>query len=471
MEKSTTDFNLNTSGLIQSLVITSDPQYPWTDCTDDSGRPFQNCSIRNVSPCILPGSSENRATRRIRSQALIREQYENINSYTEHSDRVNRPSAVIINGDITEFGHNESYHPERQWDTMNDLFRVLRRPYYYGLGNHDIENNFGHCFDNSCFKSSMDNLRIHIGNRVPSNQSDINIRMGDPIVPAYFNGSFAYVVNFDRICSIQLNNYPTMEARTLAIHLHENLSWLRNQLQIAREQGRIIIIHVHQTGMLTPTYRNLFQEFGVVAIFGGHLHNNLGHYSTYNNIPVFLSGSASQRTYLILEQWTDRLDIYAVRCNDWINHRQLVRSIPVLITGRFKIRVASNSNYGLSKLNNNNVELWGGNYSDFWDVEYHPQKQAHIIKFATTQSNLVLAWKASINDRLVVATPFNSAYDEQYWILEPVNNGYIFKSKINPNLVLTVDRIIWNGQNMIVSELAPLSSSDINRQIFLLQSS
>ncbi|MDY7965720.1 hypothetical protein U0F29_32050, partial [Bacillus thuringiensis] len=94
--------NFNTSGLIQSLAITSDPQYPWSDCTDDGGRPFQNCSIRNVSPCILPGSSEDRATRRRRSEALIREQYENINSYTEHSDRINRPAAVIINGDITE---------------------------------------------------------------------------------------------------------------------------------------------------------------------------------------------------------------------------------------------------------------------------------------------------------------------------------------------------------------------------------
>ncbi|MGE6553459.1 hypothetical protein ACQKFK_32600 [Bacillus mycoides] len=60
--------------MIQSLVFTSDPQYPWTDCQDGSA--FQNCHITNVSPCQGPwGDAEDRSTRRWRSEQLIREQY------------------------------------------------------------------------------------------------------------------------------------------------------------------------------------------------------------------------------------------------------------------------------------------------------------------------------------------------------------------------------------------------------------
>lgn len=109
----------------------------------------------------------------------------------------------------------------------------------------------------------------------------------------------------------------------------ENLPWLRNRLAIARNEGRIIIVNVHQTGRLNQTYINLFQEFGVVAIFGGHLHFSLGRMGSAGGIPVFLSGSASQRTYLTLEHYPNELRIFSVRCNDWQGHRQLIHTIPI----------------------------------------------------------------------------------------------------------------------------------------------
>ncbi|MBT2579167.1 metallophosphoesterase [Bacillus sp. ISL-8] len=428
--------NSTTSGLIQSLVFTSDPQYPWTDCTD--GGWFPSCSIRNVSPCpSSPPGSEDRATRRNRSEALIREQYENINSYTEHSDRINRPSAVIINGDITEFGHNDIWHPERQWDTMNRLFQVLRRPFYYGLGNHDIENNFGHCQGNNCFAVSIENLIRHIRPRLPAIQFDYR-REG-----VRYAGSFAYVVNFGRICSIQLNNDPTMEARTLSIHLHENITWLRNRLRTARNEGRIIIVNIHQLKGLDQRYSNLFEEFGVAAIFSGHIHNIVGHFSGVGNIPVFLSGSASQRTYLILEQYPNELRIFSVRCNDWQGHRQLIRTIPIpppQFPGFSQIVTALNNSSVIDLNPNRNVTLWSNHrgLNQRWAIQHLSGNEYQIIADIPV-SGLPYALTGNVyspNSNVFISRL--SGLPEQRWILEEFGEGYMIKNSRNPNLVLDV---------------------------------
>ncbi|QWH75423.1 hypothetical protein EXW59_00560 (plasmid) [Bacillus mycoides] len=454
--------NFNTSSLIQSLVITSDPQYPWTDCTE--GPPFQNCNIRNVSPCTnIRG--EDRATRRRRSEDLIYEQYQNINSYTEDiaSGNSNRSAAVIMNGDITEFGHNDIWHPERQWDTMNRLFRVLRRPFYYGLGNHDIENNLNNCAGNGCFLSSVSMLRVHVENHI--NRGHIE--------PSQFDhplGSMNYAVNFGRICSIQLNNFAGMQAPP---SIRENIPWLRAQLTRARNEGKIIIINVHQTRNMTPTYRDLFQEFGVVAIFAGHRHTTVGHSGSVGNIPVFLSGSAMYRTYLILEQFQDRLEISAVRCNDWRGNRQLVATIPIeprRIQGIFQIVTALNNSSVLDLNGPNNVTLWSNNRGNHqrWNFTYEQSRNAYVIRNVSNQ-NLVLAWDISSQNRNVVAAQFNPFSTQQYWIPEPFQNGYVFKNLHNPNLVLDVYRAgTANGTNITVYGRNPAGSPHRN-QTFLLR--
>ncbi|ARF68077.1 hypothetical protein B7C51_09910 [Paenibacillus larvae subsp. pulvifaciens] len=63
-----------------TLVITSDPQYPWTEKTDSS-------------------------------EELIREQYQNINSYSA-SGAVDLPPNIIMNGNITAYGWMENIKNE-----------------------------------------------------------------------------------------------------------------------------------------------------------------------------------------------------------------------------------------------------------------------------------------------------------------------------------------------------------------------
>lgn len=66
-----------------SLVFTSDPQYPWTDKTDN-------------------GNFEDENTKKNISEQLIKEQYDDVNSY---NNSTNNNFNIIINGDITAFGH------------------------------------------------------------------------------------------------------------------------------------------------------------------------------------------------------------------------------------------------------------------------------------------------------------------------------------------------------------------------------
>ncbi|API90752.1 MULTISPECIES: hypothetical protein [Virgibacillus] len=67
-----------------SLVITSDPQYPWTPEMD----------IGNLK--------QSKSEKKRKSEELIRSQFQSINSYTDSIPN----SSVIINGDMTAFGHS-----------------------------------------------------------------------------------------------------------------------------------------------------------------------------------------------------------------------------------------------------------------------------------------------------------------------------------------------------------------------------
>ncbi|WP_319007006.1 metallophosphoesterase [Bacillus thuringiensis] len=468
-QKQTSNFTAP-PGLIQSLVITSDPQYPWTDCTE--GPPFNNCNISSVSPCFNV-KNEDQSTKERRSEALIREQYNNINSYMNSLSGVN--GAVLINGDVTAYGHGW------QWNKMNSLMNTLNRTYYYGLGNHDIGNTGVplDCANNGCFKNSMHNfINNHIFSASRrSTVKGVDFRTGTEWNGSigfrdYERGSFAYVLEFGNIHSIQLQNYPTMRAEaksfTHATYIEPNFNWLRDRLIAARNGGKTIIINVHQSGSLTTEYTNLFQQYGVRAVFSGHVHTSYGNVGTINNIPHFRSGSAMYRTYLILEQFSNRLDTYAVSCNDWRN-RCLVNPI---FSGQHQIVTALNNSSVLSfdGSPDGNVVLSSNNNASTqkWNFSYNSTKNGYIIS-SPSNTNLVLAWNAEGTSRNVFATPFVSAYDEHYWALERVNNNeYIFKNKKNPNLVLDVfNSQTSNGTNISVHERHALNTTARN-QTFLI---
>jgi len=83
---------------VRTMIVTSDPQYPWTTRTD----------------ARLPESD---AERDARSRALIEEQYRSIAAY--RAARPGQDIPVFINGDLTAYGHGW------QRDVMARLLRIL----------------------------------------------------------------------------------------------------------------------------------------------------------------------------------------------------------------------------------------------------------------------------------------------------------------------------------------------------------
>ncbi|WP_052752970.1 metallophosphoesterase family protein [Paenibacillus larvae] len=435
-----------TKSVRQALVITSDPQYPWTPKMDDGGG----------------SSNESDAEKERVSEKLIREQYQDINSYTREVPN----SSIIINGDYTSYGRMS------ELSKMRELVKILDKPYYYGLGNHDIENNKGtHPWD-GFFQNSMNAYVNHVKrHNLPKEQVDFKMDSIGTTIQIY-KGSFSYAVDFGDIYSIQLNNFPTMEASTEAwsgdnirFRMYPNLDWLEKQLQFAKNAGKFIIVNVHKPnsweGGSNERFKKLLKEYDVKAVFCGHYHTSCGDqknwYSNYfGDIPVFLSGSASQSTYLILEYTGTSLDVYSVRNNNW-KYRKLEQSIKVekgLIRGTFKIDTAlkNDNTRGLdvpaveNKPNGSRiVYVWDDNNTDRhkWFFDYNLFKDTHQIKNEENRL-LVLAWIVDSPDSGKVWVHPDEQKDEHYWILEECEDGYyIIKNYRNPNYVLFTE----NGKN------------------------
>lgn len=309
-----------TQARVQTMIVTSDPQYPWTDVTDRGG-------------------NESDDDRNRRSEALIREQYESINRYrAAHADE---DIPVVINGDLTAYGHGW------QRDKMKELLQILGDNVYLGLGNHDYENNIRKpngegCYNNGCARDSIVDLSHNVNDRADehrifafdwaSQTNTFNIT---------HSGSLAYAFvpkGFDEgPLQLQLNNYPEYEVSFTSglvkdeYRIRPSVEWARTTLltHIWRKD-QFAIVHMHQPEW-SGEFARIASDNQVLAVFAGHFHRELGKQPyRLGDIPVYLSGSASQRTYLIVEKDDElaEMRIYAVRENHPEN-KQLIDTLTI----------------------------------------------------------------------------------------------------------------------------------------------
>ncbi len=302
------------------MVFVSDPQYPWTDLTDDG----------------LPDPSKE-----VRSKELIALQYSDISSFRRMNGGASR-IPVMINGDITAFGHGG----ERSY--MKSVFEnELEGIYDYGLGNHDYANNVDDCFLNNCAAGSVNDLKERYWGTVDS--MDLGVRSSGLGKVIY--GSLAYSKSFGDVHLVQLHNEPTYSVSFSAgnpfastvFEITPALDWLERDLKSARAQGKIIILNMHKVydwdgnGEQIARFRQIIEEHRVTAIFGGHDHWGAGEWrrwegkERFGDVPVFLSGSASQQTYLITGFSNDgqSLTVSVVENSNWPS-RKTVSVIPVV---------------------------------------------------------------------------------------------------------------------------------------------
>jgi cytolysin (calcineurin-like family phosphatase) len=300
-------------GMPLHMVFASDPQYPWTE-KSDSGEPESAEDFEKRSKWLLDSQFSSIADFRMKHGA---------------------PSQVplMINGDMTAFGHG--WQRSYLESTLNKYFAG---DYLYGLGNHDYQNNVDDCFSNSCAAGSIVEFKEHHLGKV----DEIDLRISGGALYRLYSGSLAYSKNIGEVHMVQLNNEPTYRNRISHVlnpaifEITSSLDWLEQDLKSARAQGYAIIINMHKPdGMMgdweeVKRFWEILARYEVTAIFAGHYHRNGGQVSYLNGVPMFLSGGASQETYLIASFSEDRkqLHVSLVKNNDW-QARELIQTVPV----------------------------------------------------------------------------------------------------------------------------------------------
>ncbi|QXI24563.1 MULTISPECIES: metallophosphoesterase family protein [Pseudomonas] len=284
------------------MVFASDTQYPWTDKTDsrtpESDKDFEE-----------------------RSKWLVESQLASIADFRRsNGSSVHVP--LMINGDITAFGHGwqRSY-------MKATLSKYFGDDYLYGLGNHDYENNVDDCFSNSCAAGSIVEFKEHHEGKVDS----FDLKIASGFLNKTYSGSLAYSKNIGEVHMVQLNNEPTYTTRIAhalnptTFEINDALDWLETDLRHARIQGYAIIINMHKplrhqgSREQLKRFHDMVNKYQVTAIFAGHLHTEGGESYWEGSVPMYLSGSTSQQTYLTASFTEDRsqLQVYLVKNNQW----------------------------------------------------------------------------------------------------------------------------------------------------------
>jgi cytolysin (calcineurin-like family phosphatase) len=306
------------------LIFTSDPQFPWTESSDNGGE-------------------ESASDRDKRSRWLIETQYSDVASYRKFFNREWRPIPVMINGDLTAFGHSG-----QRSTTKEILDKHLGGDYDFGLGNHDYENNINDCSvpENNCAAGSISDMKDKYWGKVDT----FDLAARDIKGRKTFYGSLAYSKNYGDVHLVQLNNEPSYTVSfssgfplfKVDYEITSALDWLERDLKAARAQDKIILLNLHKPSGWAGSeeqidrFKAMIDKYAVTAVFAGHLHTRPGYYFYYSSqnfgrVPVYLSGGASNSTYLIAEFADDRktLNVFQVNGNNW-PRRELIDTIEVL---------------------------------------------------------------------------------------------------------------------------------------------
>lgn len=208
---------------------------------------------------------------------------------------------ATINGDMTAYGH-----PRQVQKTFLQFYphSKIKVPTYFGLGNHDYENNLDNCWGewwsvlgwkkNWCAHYMKDIMQGYITNR--------------DAIHDYDPGSLAYSWDIGKIHFVQIQNNLQYEAAEIGIKNSEK--WLTANLKRAQDENKIIIINQHK-----PIFKGLKKFIkqnhinNICVVFAGHLHEIYGYYSSIKwqsdtetkHIPTYLSGSAEYNTTILVD--------------------------------------------------------------------------------------------------------------------------------------------------------------------------
>lgn len=227
---------------------------------------------------------------------------------------------LILNGDITEFGHNGERKAFREF--IKRTFPVRAGApggplFFPGLGNHDYSNNLNKCANNGCARDAVcDNI---IWTRAIQEQAR-GLNFDHSYSRSVHKGSLSYSFDVGKVHVVQLNNEPTYTARfgtggafmspgeERRFEITSSLEWLKKDLAAAKARGQYTIINMHKPDdwqnedVYKRTFKHIIGNKRVIAVFAGHYHTSLGKksYPAFGDVPMFSSGAIMHSNYLRL---------------------------------------------------------------------------------------------------------------------------------------------------------------------------
>jgi predicted phosphodiesterase len=308
------------NGGAMEFIIVSDPQLPCTsDCLTDLSGDEATDAVRKTVDFINRTEAKN-------------------------------ATAVIINGDITSYGHGH------QWDPAIEILNNFTIPYYFGLGNHDYRNNDTGCYQNNCYVRSMLRLWNHISTM---DNSIYDARVEETAGSWKVIGSLGYAIDFGSIYYIQMHDhqidnersedsintlqrYETSDyndanhcCRFYATSLSSTINFLRQQFEFAAQNNKIVILGRHRTGASSEVAQ-LIKDYNVQLVFAGHSHQLYG-YEQYG-IVYHNSGTMVQGDYIKLiidpNKMTAQINLHRTPdgtsfASKQINLQKMVAKMPV----------------------------------------------------------------------------------------------------------------------------------------------
>lgn len=326
-----------------SMIITSDPQYPWYERRDSTGKRLcdggaadpQVCRSKDgesSKDCVLRCGAET-----IDNQISSIKVAKNLTWPATVAVRPNKtvaaPVGIIVNGDLTEYWHAW----QREWIRKKQDALPQDMALLPGFGNHDYANNLCDCHDwifwdgNSCARNAVITAR------------ELYRSYG---WLSFDNCSMAYSYDIKNFHFVQLQISPSFEVNTANpipgkcppvlesncdFNVHSSLNWLENDLKRADDAGKISVINMHAakdpkywTHDDVTRFKRILSEHHVGAVFAGHIHDTYGYLGDYclsmlpdpcsppfknskgKPIPFFQSGAAEYYTYLLAEFGEDK---------------------------------------------------------------------------------------------------------------------------------------------------------------------
>jgi cytolysin (calcineurin-like family phosphatase) len=307
------------------MIFASDTQYPWTDVwkRDANGKKVTKKNSKGEEEGIrIP---ETREESNVYSEKLNRDHIKSMQSIARQVGNANL-RGVIINGDLTNFGQ------PGELDKFKEMWEQTGLKIYPGLGNHDYANNVNDCFENRCATGMVKYMNNFVTRLTPLSY-DFQVSGQYYKLPENridYKGSLAYSWDIGDVHFVQLHNYPAYTsswnswdagaARRDFMEITSSMGWLRADLTKARNEGKKIILNMHDVYEHFPNehkaayaqFVNMVGEFKVSAIFVGHIHEYQGQIGKINGAPVFYSGGASYSTYLLAHFKGDQLIVEKV---------------------------------------------------------------------------------------------------------------------------------------------------------------